>query len=105
MQQQHEQRPQQQPSAPRQPPTRSYAARAPPQVMQPVPNPVQRQRLGDSELVVALDPATNRLLRYQELEPGSRAAGGAFKVDAGLFGERDAVTVRWAARGRGTLGR
>jgi hypothetical protein len=64
--------------------------------MQPVSNPVQRQRLGDTELLVALDPVSGRLLRYQEQEPGGgrAAGGGAFKLDAGLFGERDAVSIR-----------
>ena len=35
------------------------------QVMRPVPDAAQRAWLGADELLVALDPATNRLLRYE----------------------------------------
>ena len=33
--------------------------------MRSIPDPVQRAWLGADELLVALDPATNRLLRYE----------------------------------------
>lgn len=61
--------------------------------MQPVQHPAQRTRLGDTELLVAVDPGSSRLLRYQELEAG-RASGASFKLDAGFFGERDHISVR-----------
>ena len=74
-------------------------------VMRQASDPHQRLRLGDAPLVVALDPACNRLLRYIDYAPGSGGSssrprsggsggGGSVKVDAALFGERDGVALR-----------
>ena len=43
----------------------SFSVHAHVQVMRSIPDPVQRAWLGADELLVALDPATNRLLRYE----------------------------------------
>jgi len=53
----------------------------------------QRLRLGDTELLVCIDPATKRLLKYHEQEP-TRAPASVVKVDASFFSERDSVQVR-----------
>ncbi|KAI8468580.1 MAG: nucleotide-diphospho-sugar transferase [Monoraphidium minutum] len=75
-------------------------------LMKRASDPHQRLRLGDAPLAVALDPSNQRLLRYADYATGAGLgggrsggggggrAGGAFKVDAGLFGERDGVQLR-----------
>lgn len=60
--------------------------------MKSTQHPRQRARMGDAEVVVAVDPATQRLLKYQEAD-GARG-GSTFKVDASFFSERDNVMVR-----------
>lgn len=60
--------------------------------MQPVSHPSQRVRLGDSELVVVLDSATQRLLKYTEIEAGRPSP--LAKLDCAMFSERDEVQVR-----------
>ncbi|KAG2491384.1 hypothetical protein HYH03_010176 [Edaphochlamys debaryana] len=60
--------------------------------MKPVHHPSQRLRLGDSDLVVVLDPTTHRLLKYTELESGRPAQ--LAKLDCALFSERDEVQIR-----------
>lgn len=58
--------------------------------------PAQRARLGEPPVVYVTDPATSRLLAVAD----GRAAGGDAKpgaapaIDAALFGERAAVSVR-----------
>ena len=37
------------------------------QVMKAGTTPAQRRRLGDQSLIVAMDPQTKRLLRYEEV--------------------------------------
>ncbi|MEW5304708.1 MAG: hypothetical protein WDW36_007300 [Sanguina aurantia] len=61
-------------------------------VMKPIRHPLQRLRLGDSELIVTLDSTTNRLLKYTETD--GRRAGAPVMLDAALFSERDCVQVR-----------
>lgn len=63
-------------------------------VMKPIGQPKQRLRVGDSELLVVVDPATRRLLKYVEHEAGRGSAASVASVDAALFGERDRVQVR-----------
>jgi hypothetical protein len=68
--------------------------------MKQTSDPHQRLRLGDAPLVVATDPACQRLLRYVDYSAGGRGGRGggvgSVKVDAALFGERDGVQVRFA---------
>lgn len=46
------------------------------QVMKGGITPAQRRRLGDHSLIVAMDPATKRLLRYEEVaSPNSYCLG------------------------------
>lgn len=59
--------------------------------MKPIRHPLQRLRLGDSELIVTLDASTNRLLKYTETD--GRRAGAPVMLDAALFSERDCVKV------------
>jgi hypothetical protein len=53
------------------------------QVMKPTHEPHQRLRLGDNNLLVALDSSNQRLLKYQELDSpaaaAAAAAGGALR--------------------------
>jgi len=63
-------------------------------IMKSTQHPRQRARMGDAEVVVALDPATQRLLKFHEAEGARGAGAGTWKVDAALYGERDAVQVR-----------
>ncbi|KAF8069524.1 translation initiation factor eIF-2B subunit epsilon [Scenedesmus sp. PABB004] len=126
----HAQRAQRAQQAPRgRPAARCPARRAPlaaaagvrrrAQVMKPTESAHQRLRLGDTNLLVALDPASQRLLKYQELDgpapppPGGAAhghghghghghhhhhrrgrGGRCWKLDAALWSERDSVQVR-----------
>ena len=53
----------------------------------------QRRRLGEVGLLLGMDPATNRLLRYEELDP-CRPLPKQAAMDAHLWGTRDCVTVR-----------
>lgn len=69
--------------------------------MKQASDPHQRLRLGDAPLVVAVDAACQRLLRYVDYATGAGAGGrgggrggGSVKIDAALFGERDGVQVR-----------
>ena len=65
---------------------------------------VQRLRLGENQLLVALDSATQQLLKLQELG-GHRGGGGRRQqtcpVDASFFGERDALQVGRRGGGEG----
>lgn len=61
-------------------------------VMKPGCSDTQRRRLGDTDLLVVLDPSTQRLLKYMELDtPESEVLA---KVDTSFFSERDTVEVR-----------
>lgn len=66
----------------------------PPKVMKAVNHPNQRIRLGVSETLLCMDPASSRLLKYQEIEGGGKA-GSMIKVDAAFFSERDNIQVCW----------
>lgn len=48
--------------------------------------------MGTTELLVLVDPITQRLLKYEERFEGRRP--GAVSIDAHVFGERDVVTLR-----------
>ena len=64
------------------------------QLMKPAANAYHRQRLGDHGLTVAIDPSSQRLLSYvQQHGPASRQKR-KLKIDADLFGERDAIQMR-----------
>eukprot|EP00878_Enallax_costatus_P018338 GHUV01019301.1.p1 GENE.GHUV01019301.1~~GHUV01019301.1.p1 ORF type:complete len:732 (+),score=248.43 GHUV01019301.1:153-2348(+) len=90
------------------------------QVMKPTQSSHQRLRLGDSNLLVAVDTNTQRLLKYQELDGPIAAAAGMssstagqqqqhshhhhhrrgkgaqhWKLDASFWSERDCVQVRY----------
>lgn len=56
-------------------------------------DPFQRLRLGDTGLIVAVDPTTQRLLKYAELDEHGAATAQSVKIDAALFSERDDVQV------------
>ncbi len=64
--------------------------------------PVQRRRVGDGELLVAVDPATQQLLKYEDVRPrgqgaaadDSSRAAGRMSLDTQLFSERDAAQIR-----------
>ena len=56
--------------------------------MKPMGSAAQRWRLGLEPVLVAVDPATQRLLRYDTLEGGHPA------LEAQLWGERDLVSLR-----------
>ena len=63
--------------------------------------PVQRRRVGDGELLVAVDPATQQLLKYEDVRVRGQAAGddssraaGRMSLDTQLFSERDAAQIR-----------
>eukprot|EP00878_Enallax_costatus_P027931 GHUV01030120.1.p1 GENE.GHUV01030120.1~~GHUV01030120.1.p1 ORF type:complete len:155 (+),score=50.46 GHUV01030120.1:153-617(+) len=97
------------------------------QVMKPTQSSHQRLRLGDSNLLVAVDTNTQRLLKYQELDGPIAAAAGMssstagqqqqhshhhhhrrgkgaqhWKLDASFWSERDCVQVRlWVLGGWG----
>ncbi len=67
--------------------------------MKSAKDPCQRLRLGDTGLVVALDPESDRLLKYTELDgpDGSSKKSSVsrqLKIDAAFFSERDGVQVR-----------
>ncbi|BDA43794.1 Translation initiation factor eIF-2B subunit epsilon [Coccomyxa sp. Obi] len=62
-------------------------------VMKAGTTPAQRRRLGDHSLLVAMDPQTKRLLRYEEVEAGKPLPKQA-TIDAHFWGEADAVEVR-----------
>jgi hypothetical protein len=83
--------------------------------MKPGCSPAQRVRLGDVPLLVALDPGSGRLLKYQEITPPGgvgdasgagghathdghhhhrRGGGRSWKLDAALWSERDCVEAR-----------
>jgi len=64
------------------------------QVMKAVNHPNQRIRLGVSETLLCMDPVSLRLLKYQEMEGGGKAAS-IVKVDAAFFSERDNIQVCW----------
>jgi len=57
--------------------------------MKAVRHPHQRLRLGETDTLTCIDPATSRLLKYHEI--GGR--GGNVKVDAAFFSERDNIQV------------
>ncbi|KAK9914949.1 hypothetical protein WJX75_002748 [Coccomyxa subellipsoidea] len=62
-------------------------------VMKAGTTPAQRRRLGDQSLIVAMDPQTKRLLRYEEVEAG-RPLPNQATVDAHFWSETDSVEVR-----------
>ncbi len=51
------------------------------QVMRSSSSPAQRRRIGDGELSVVMDPATQQLLKYEDVRSsssrGGQAGGGA----------------------------
>ena len=72
-----------------------------PQVVRNSFGPVQRRRIGDGELLVAVDPATQQLLKYEDVRlrglggaDDSGRAVGRLSLDTQLFSERDAAQLR-----------
>lgn len=61
--------------------------------MKRVSSPHQLLRLGVPETVVALDPATHRMLKFHEPDVCA-ARAGMLKLDATFYSERDNVQVR-----------
>jgi translation initiation factor eIF-2B subunit epsilon len=53
-----------------------------------------RRRLGDAGGVAALDPATGRLLKYEDAPARGGRRRAPLRLDATLFGERSSIEVR-----------
>lgn len=59
--------------------------------------PAHRVRLGASGVTTVIDPATARLLKYEEHTPGSSGRisyNKGLRLDAAFFSERDDVAIR-----------
>ncbi|KAK9841354.1 hypothetical protein WJX74_004422 [Apatococcus lobatus] len=63
-------------------------------LMKPAAHADHARRLGDHALMVAVDPISQRLLSYVQHGPASRHNSHGVKIDADLFGERDAIQMR-----------
>lgn len=65
------------------------------QVMKPMASTAHRWRLGLEDSLIAMDPDSKRLLRYDfpDANIASKAAQRA-SLEAQLWGERDAVSLR-----------
>ncbi|KAK9823996.1 hypothetical protein WJX72_006873 [[Myrmecia] bisecta] len=62
-------------------------------VMKTASDAGHRRRVGDTELLVAVDSQSQRLLRYEEHD-GTGKRSKAVPVDAHYFGERDVIQLR-----------
>lgn len=60
--------------------------------MRPISDTAHRQRLGETQLTLAVDPATMRLLKFEEQDEGAPAKPPS--LDAHLFAETDVVQIR-----------
>jgi translation initiation factor eIF-2B subunit epsilon len=56
--------------------------------------PAQRARLGEPAKLYVTDPASGRLLAVHDARATGAGAAAPLALDAGLFGERSAVSVR-----------
>lgn len=63
------------------------------QVMRSAPDPIQRRKLGESELLVAIDPVSQQLLSYEDASfDGPKPK--RMSLDTQLLSERDVLQVR-----------
>lgn len=61
--------------------------------MRSAPDPIQRRKLGESELLVAIDPVSQQLLSYVDAKfDGPKTK--RMSLDTQLLSERDVLQVR-----------
>lgn len=63
------------------------------QVMRSAAGPVQRRNLGESELLVVIDPISQQLLSYEDVAVGASKTK-RMSLDTQLLSERDIMQIR-----------
>lgn len=61
--------------------------------MRSAAGPAQRRKLGESELLVAVDPVSQQLLSYEDVGTGA-SRSKRLTLDTQLLSERDVVQIR-----------